>query len=121
MVKTWKYATFNAAEPKTLGYQFVKYVSYAFTFQEDITTDVKVSNAGELVVRSEYLISTKEKEKWYCQQNGSKHIVIVSTRTIVHPCLDVSIVKYVADVHRMDYFQLKPSMTISTNMSNIYH
>ena len=59
LVQTSKYGAINAAYNTTLGYYGVKYVSYAFTFQEDITTDVKVSNAGELVVRSEYLISTK--------------------------------------------------------------
>ena len=42
----------------------------------------------------------KAKTNCYCQQNKNIQIVIISTRTIVHPCLDVSARKNVADIPR---------------------
>ena len=39
----------------------------------------------------------KAKTNDYWKQNKNKQIFIISTRTIVHPCLDVFVVKYVSD------------------------
>ena len=61
-VQSGKYGAIYAADPKTMAYYVVKYVSDAFTLQEYITTNNKVSNAVELAVRAEYLSSTKEEK-----------------------------------------------------------
>ena len=50
LVQTGKYGAINAIDPTTLRYYVVKYVSYAFIIQEDITTDGQDSKAGELSV-----------------------------------------------------------------------
>ena len=57
LVQTGKCGATNVADPTTLGYCVVKYISYAFTLKEDITTDGKVSKAYEIVVITEYLSS----------------------------------------------------------------
>ena len=41
----------------------IKYVSYAYTLQEDTIFDGKISTAGELVVKSQYMICMKENTK----------------------------------------------------------
>ena len=57
--------------------------------------DGKVSRSGGLTVRAEYPSIMKAKTNWYYQQNKNKQIVIISTQNIVHPCLEVSVIKYV--------------------------
>ena len=42
----------------------------------------------------------KTTTNWYWQQNIMKQGVILSTRAIVHPCLEVSAIKNVADIPR---------------------
>ena len=43
----------------------------------------------------------KAKTNWYWQQHGKNKSFIISTRTIVHPCLEVSVIKNVADITRI--------------------
>ena len=92
LAETGKCGAINAADPTTMGYQVVKYVSDDFTFQKKITTDRQVSKEGELLVRSEHPIITKEKN-WYWKQNTNKHNVTIPTFTIVHTCIYVSVIK----------------------------
>ena len=68
LVQTGKHGAINAADPMTMGYYVVKYVSDAFKLQEDITTYGQVSNAGEMLFISEYLSIIKAKKK-YLKQN----------------------------------------------------
>ena len=42
---------------------------------------------------------TKEKKCW--KQNGTKQSVKITTRTIVHPCLDVSVIRDVTHIPRI--------------------
>ena len=47
----------------------------------------------------------KSKTNFYQEQNYNIKNVIVSTRTVFNPCLDVSIVKYVTDVSMSIFIQ----------------
>ena len=42
----------------------------------------------------------KATTNWYWKQNQNEHIVIILTRTIVTPVLDVSLIKNIADIPR---------------------
>ena len=42
-----------------------------------------------LVVKSQYLFSMQENTNFYWKQYSLQHNIIVPTRTIHHPCLDV--------------------------------
>ena len=42
----------------------------------------------------------KASTNWYWQKLGTKEGFIITTRTVVHPCLDVSTIKYVAYIPR---------------------
>ena len=42
----------------------------------------------------------KSKNNFYWQQHGTNQSVVISTHTIVIPCLDVSVINNVADINR---------------------
>ena len=90
LVQLGKYGAINAEDPNTMGYYVIKYLSEPYTLKQYQTTYGKVSKAGELAVKEEYLSIMKAKTNSYWQQNGMKQSVMISTRTIVHPCLDNS-------------------------------
>ena len=56
--------------------------------------------AGEPLFKAEYLSTMKAKTNGYWKQNRNRHIVTISTHTNLHPFLDVSIIKLVADIPR---------------------
>ena len=88
-----KYGYINAEDTTTIRYYAIKYLSEQCTLQEDQTTYGQVSNAGKLLVKSEYLSLMKSKTNWYWKEHGTNQSVIISTRTIVSPCLEVSFIK----------------------------
>ena len=100
LIQLCKYAAINASYPTTTGYCVLKYLSKPSTLQEDQTTYCQVSKSGEPVVKSEHFILMKSKTNWYCEQHGKHWSFIISTPTIVHPCLEVSVIKNVSDIPR---------------------
>ena len=58
LVQARKCGVINAADPTKMGYYMIKYLSEPYKIQEDQTTYGKVSKAGELVVKVEYLSIT---------------------------------------------------------------
>ena len=77
---------------------FIKFISEAYTLQNNIKIDGKVISAGELVFKSQYLCYIQENTKWYCKQQPLQHTIIVPTRTILHPRLDVILIIDVQDI-----------------------
>ena len=67
----------NTTDPTTMGYYGVKYVSYAYKLHEDTKFDGKISTAGELVVKSQYMESIKENKKWYWEKEHQQQIIAV--------------------------------------------
>ena len=59
---------------------------------------MQVRKAGEPVVKVEYLSLMKTKINWYWHQRAMKQSVIISSRTVVHLCIEMSTIKYVADI-----------------------
>ena len=57
----------------------------------------QVISAGELVFRAHYLCFMQENYNCYLKQHSLQHNKIVPTRTIIHPHLDVVIIKDVPD------------------------
>ena len=51
----------------------------------------------ELVVKAKYLCSMQENTNWYWKQQTLQQNIIVPTHTIIHPCIDVFIMKNVQD------------------------
>ena len=95
LVQNGKYGTINTADPTTMGYYVAKFLSKPYKLQDDKKVDNQVMRAGELIVKAEYINIKKSNTNWYCQQLGTNQIVTIATHTSVHPCLDVSTIKYV--------------------------
>ena len=53
--------------------------------------------AGEVVFKAHYLKCMQEKTKLYWEQKQQQQVIIFPKRTILHPCLDVIVEKYVHD------------------------
>ena len=84
----------------TRGYYKIKFVSYAYTLKNDTTCDGQIISACELVLKEKYLSCIQENTKWYWEKKKHQKVIISTTRTIVHPCLDVVTVKDVHDIPR---------------------
>ena len=80
-----------------MAYYVVKFLSEPYMLQDNKIVDKQVIMAGELIVKSEYLSIMKANTNWYWQQIRTEESVIIVTHTIVHPCLDMSNIKDVAD------------------------
>ena len=74
MVNTGNYVSINTTDTKTMLYYIIKFLSYAFELQEDITTSEQVCKSVELAIRSEYLIDTREKIN--CIDNRNTIIIL---------------------------------------------
>ena len=66
--------------------------------KNNTTNNGKVISAGELVVKAEYLFSVQENTNWYGKQQPLQQTIIFQTRTIIHTCLGVIILRYVQDI-----------------------
>ena len=55
----------NAADPTTMEYYVIKYLSEPYILKEDQTTGSKLSEEGEPVVKDEYLSIMKSKTNWH--------------------------------------------------------
>ena len=91
------YGAINIDETTTNGFYVIQLLSDAYTLQNNTTIYGKVISSGELFVKVQYLCSMQENTNWYWKQKTLQHNIIVPTRTILHPRLEVIIIIYVQD------------------------
>ena len=72
-----------------------------------------------LLFRETYLSEMQSKKNWYWEQEQHHQIVIVTTFTIVHPCLDSTTVKDI--LHIIYIFEIKTGTKITAKIPNMYH
>ena len=97
-VQSGKYGTMNTTCKSTMGYYVIKFVSEAYTLQEDITRNRKIIPDGELVSKVQYLSCMQVKTNWCWEQKKQHQVIVVLKQTIVHPCLVVVALKDVRDI-----------------------
>ena len=68
MVQTLKYGSINTIDTTTIGYYKIKFISEAYTLQEETTCDEKNKLYGELVVKAQYTNCIKNNTKCYWEQ-----------------------------------------------------
>ena len=61
------------------------FISEAYTLQDNTKIDGQIINAGELVVKSQYLFSMQVYTNWYWEQQPKHHVITFPTRTILNP------------------------------------
>ena len=50
----------------------------------------EISTDGKLVVKYQYMNCMQDNKIWYLEKSPQQNKMIVPTRTILHPCLDVT-------------------------------
>ena len=98
LVQSGMYGAIKTDDTTTNGFYVIQFLSEAYTLQNNTKIDRQVISAGELVVKAQYLCSMQENTNWYWKQQPIQQTIILPTRTILHPCLDVIIIRYVQDI-----------------------
>ena len=89
LVQSVMYGTINTDDTKINGLYVIQFLSDGYTLQNNTTIDGQVISSGKLVVKAQYLCSVQENTNWYWKQQPLQQTIIVPTRTILRPCLDV--------------------------------
>ena len=84
-----KYVAINTTDTSTNGFYVIMFTSGAYTLQENTTIDGQIITAGELVVKARYTCSMQVDTNWYWNQKPKHNLITVTTRTILHPQLEV--------------------------------
>ena len=90
LVESGTYGAINTTDTPTNGFYVIMFTSGAYTLQENTTIDGKIITAGELVVKAQYLCSMQIDTNWYWNQQPKHHVITETTRTILHPQLEVN-------------------------------
>ena len=94
LVESVNYGSINKTDTATNGFYVIIFISEAYTLQNNTTIDGKIITAVELVVKAQYLCSTKVDTTWYWNQHPQQHVITVPMRTTIHPRLEVNSVPY---------------------------
>ena len=95
LVQLGMYGAINKDDTTTNGFYVVKLISYSYILQNNTTIDGQVTSDGELVVKAQYICSMQENTNWYWKQQTLQQTIIVPKSTILHPRLEVIIIRYV--------------------------
>ena len=76
----------------------IKFISEAYTLQNNTTIDDQIISAGDLVVKAQYLCSMQENNNWHCYQQPLHQNIIFPTHIIPHQSIYVFEIKYVQDI-----------------------
>ena len=98
LVQLDMYGAINTDDNTTNVFYLIKLLSDAYTLQNNATIDRQVISDGELVVKAQYLCSMQENTNCYWKQQTLQQTIIFPTRTILHPRLEVIIIRYVQDI-----------------------
>ena len=102
LVQSCKYGAINTHDTTTNEFYVIKFISEAYTLQNNTTIDGQFISAGELVVKAQYLCSMQENSNWHSKQQPLQQNIIVPTRAIIHPRLDVVRITDVQDIPKTD-------------------
>ena len=94
----------------------IKLISEPYTLQEETMCDGKISTACELVVKSQYINCMQDNTKWNWEQKPQHKNIIFPTRTIIHPCLDVTTVTEVETILKSVFNENKSRKAIQINL-----
>ena len=93
----------------------IQFISELYTLQNNTKIDGHVISNGGLVSKAQFLCSMQENTNWYWKQQPLKHTIIVPTRTIPYPRLDVITIRYVHDIPKSVCNRIKENKSIKIN------
>ena len=98
IVQLGMHGAINIYDTTTNGFYVIQYLSYVYTHKNNTKIYGQVIYADKLVVKSQYIFSMQENTNWYWKQKPLQQTIIVPTRTILHPRLDVIKIIYVQGI-----------------------
>ena len=90
LAESGKYGYINTTETATNGFYVIMFTSEAYKLQENKIVDGKIITDGKLVGKAKYLCSVQVYTNWYWDQHPQHNFITFSTRTIIHPRLEVN-------------------------------
>ena len=64
-LQTGKYGDISTTYKTKMGYYVIKFISEAYTLQQETTCHGKIGTAGELVLKLKYIKCMQFNTKWY--------------------------------------------------------
>ena len=95
LVQPGMYGAINTYETTKNAFYVIQFISEAYTLKNNTQIYGQAISAGELVVKAQYVCSMQEDTDWYWKKQSLKHTIIFPALTIIHPRLDVIIIRYV--------------------------
>ena len=86
----------NTTGKITNVFYVIRFTSETYTLQDNTTIDGNIITAGELVVKSQYIVYIQLDTNFYWYQHPKHHVIILTTRTIIHPRLEFNAI---TDIH----------------------
>ena len=77
LVQPNNFGAMNKIDTSKMGYYVIKFVSEVYNLRDNTKCNVQIISAGELVVKAQNLICTKEKTNWYWDQKKQQKVIIV--------------------------------------------
>ena len=95
LVQSGIYGAIDKYDITPNGFYVIRFISEAYTLQNNAIIYVQVISSVELVVKAKYIRSIQEKTHLYWKQHPLQQTIIVPTRTILHLRIDVVRIIYV--------------------------
>ena len=76
LVQPGKYVVINTDDTTISGFYVIKFISEAYTIQNNTTIYINIISAGELVVKAQYICSMQVNSSCYCKQQSMQQNII---------------------------------------------
>ena len=117
LVESGKYGSINTIDTTTNVFYVIMFILEAYTLQDNTTIDGKIITSGGLVVKAQYICSMQVDTNWYWNQHSQQHFVSVTTRTTLHPRIEVNAVIY---FHAIPKFYVTGHKQKKSYQDNLY-
>ena len=92
------YGAINTDDTTSNGSYVIQFISEVYMQKK--TINGQIISSGELVVKAYFFFSMQEYTNWYWKQQPLQQTIIFPTHTIIHPCLNVIIIRHFQDIHK---------------------
>ena len=100
LVQSGMYGDINTSDNTPNGLYVIQFISVAYMLQKNTVIYGQVISSCELVVKAQYIFSMQENTNWYWKKQSLQQNITVTTRTMLHPRLDVIKIRCVQGIHK---------------------
>ena len=74
LIQNYQYCANSTINTATMGYYMVKFMPEPYILQEETMYNGKISTAGKLVFKYQYMNCTQDNTEWYWEKNHKRTI-----------------------------------------------